>query len=341
MKSAILVKSKKPLVIDEVMLPKELEFGQVLVKIFYSGICGSQINEIDSIKEPDKYLPHLLGHEGSGVVEKIGPGVSRVKPGDHVVLHWRKGSGIESNTPNYIWNGKKLNAGRVTTFNEKAVVSENRLTPINKDFDLKLAPLFGCSVTTAFGVVNNDAKVKIGQSVVIFGVGGVGLNIAQAANMVSANPIIGVDVLQEKLIIGKKFGLTNIFKAGSKNLDDKINRLVGGKGADVVIETTGNSKIIEKAYNLTSPDGKTILVGVPSRNINIYSLPLHFKKILTGSHGGSAIPDIEIPRYIRLINKKKMTLKNIITHEFSLDDINKAIALFRTGKAGRIVIKMN
>ena len=94
--------------------------------------------------------------------------------------------------------------------------------------------------------------------------------------MVSANPIIGVDVLQEKLIIGKKFGLTNIFKAGSKNLDDKINRLVGGKGADVVIETTGNSKIIEKAYNLTSPDGKTILVGVPSRNINIYSLSSSF-----------------------------------------------------------------
>ncbi len=341
MKSAILVKSKKPLVIGEVILPKELEFGQVLVKIFYSGICGSQINEIDSIKEPDKYLPHLLGHEGSGVVEKIGPGVSRVKPGDHVVLHWRKGSGIESNTPNYFWNGKKLNAGRVTTFNEKAIVSENRLTPINKDFDLKLAPLFGCSVTTAFGVVNNDAKVKIGQSVVIFGVGGVGLNIAQAANMVSANPIIGVDVLQGKLTVGKKFGLTNIFKANTKNLDDKINKLAGGKGADVVIETTGNPKIIEKAYNLTSSDGKTILVGVPSKNINIYSLPLHFKKILTGSHGGSAIPDIEIPRYIRLINKKKMTLKNIITHEFSLDDINKAIALFRTGKAGRIVIKMN
>ena len=341
MKSAILVKSKKPLVIGEVILPKELEFGQVLVKIFYSGICGSQINEIDSIKEPDKHLPHLLGHEGSGVVEKIGPGVSRVKPGDHVVLHWRKGSGIESNTPNYFWNGKKLNAGKVTTFNEKAIVSENRLTPINKDFDLKLAPLFGCSVTTAFGVVNNDAKVKIGQSVVIFGVGGVGLNIAQAANMVSANPIIGVDVLQGKLTVGKKFGLTNIFKANTKNLDDKINKLAGGKGADVVIETTGNPKIIEKAYNLTSSDGKTILVGVPSKNINIYSLPLHFKKILTGSHGGSAIPDIEIPRYIRLINKKKMTLKNIITHEFSLDDINKAIALFRTGKAGRIVIKMN
>lgn len=341
MKSAILVESKKPLIVEDVSLPNQLEFGQVLVKIFYSGICGSQINEIDSIKAPDKYLPHLLGHEGSGIVEKIGQGVTRVKPGDHVVLHWRKGSGIESSTPNYLWNGKKLNAGRVTTFNEKAIVSENRLTPIKKDFDLKLAPLFGCSVTTAFGVVNNDAKVKIGQSVVIFGVGGVGLNIAQAASMVSANPIIGIDVFQEKLDVGKKFGLTHIFKGDLENFEKDINEIIGNNGADIVIETTGNTKVIEKAYQLTAPNGKTILVGVPNKNISIYSLPLHFEKVLTGSHGGSAVPDVEIPRYIRLIDQKKMSLQNIITHEFKLNEINKAIELFRTGKAGRIIINMD
>ena len=341
MKSAILVESKKPLIVEDVSLPNQLEFGQVLVKIFYSGICGSQINEIDSIKAPDKYLPHLLGHEGSGIVEKIGQGVTRVKPGDHVVLHWRKGSGIESSTPNYLWNGKKLNAGRVTTFNEKAIVSENRLTPIKKDFDLKLAPLFGCSVTTAFGVVNNDAKVKIGQSVIIFGVGGVGLNIAQAASMVSANPIIGIDVFQEKLYVGKKFGLTHTFKGDLENFEKDINEIIGNNGADIVIETTGNTKVIEKAYQLTAPNGKTILVGVPNKNISIYSLPLHFEKVLTGSHGGSAVPDVEIPRYIRLIDQKKMSLENIITHEFKLNEINKAIELFRTGKAGRIIINMD
>ncbi len=341
MKSAILVESKKPLIVEDVSLPNQLEFGQVLVKIFYSGICGSQINEIDSIKAPDKYLPHLLGHEGSGIVEKIGQGVTRVKPGDHVVLHWRKGSGIESSTPNYLWNGKKLNAGRVTTFNEKAIVSENRLTPIKKDFDLKLAPLFGCSVTTAFGVVNNDAKVKIGQSVIIFGVGGVGLNIAQAASMVSANPIIGIDVFQEKLDVGKKFGLTHTFKGDLENFEKDINEIIGNNGADIVIETTGNTKVIEKAYQLTAPNGKTILVGVPNKNISIYSLPLHFEKVLTGSHGGSAVPDVEIPRYIRLIDQKKMSLENIITHEFKLNEINKAIELFRTGKAGRIIINMD
>ena len=341
MKSAILVENKKPLIVANVELPTKLEFGQVLVKISYSGICGAQINEIDAIKGPDKFLPHFLGHEGSGIVEKVGDGVTTVKPGDHVVLHWRKSSGIQSVTPKYLWNGKKVNAGWVTTFNEKAVVSENRLTVIPKDFDMRTAPLLGCSVTTGFGVVNNDAQVKIGQSVLIFGVGGVGLNIVQAASMVSAYPIIGVDLHEHKINLGKIFGLTHGIIANSKNLKNEIYNIVNQKVVDIVFETTGNSKVIEQAYELTNPEGKTILVGVPSDKISIYSLPLHFNKVLTGSHGGDSVPDNDIPRYIRLIKHKKMTLENLITHEFKLSEINKALDLFRSGKAGRIVINMN
>ena len=341
MKSAILVESKKPLIVTDIDLPMKLAFGQVLVKICYSGICGAQINEIDAVKGPDKFLPHLLGHEGSGIVEKIGEGVTTVKPEDHVVLHWRKSTGIESVTPKYSWNGKKVNAGWVTTFSDKTIVSENRLTVIPKSFDMRIAPLFGCSVISAFGVVNNDAKIKIGQSVIIFGVGGVGLNVAQAASMVSAYPIVGIDLYEHKIDMGKKFGLTHGMTSNLDNINNEVYKIVGDKGADVTIETTGDSKVIEKAYELTAPDGKTILVGVPNDKISIYSLPLHFKKILTGSHGGNSIPDIDIPRYIRLINQKKMTLENLITHEFKLTDINKAIDLFRSGKAGRIIIKMN
>ena len=341
MKSAILVENKKPLTVAEIDLPKKIEFGQVLVKVSYSGICGAQINEIDAVKGPDKFLPHLLGHEGSGIVEKVGEGVTTVKPGDHVVLHWRKSKGIESVTPKYLWNGKKVNSGWVTTFSEKTIASENRLTVIPKSFDMRIAPLFGCSVISAFGVVNNDAKIKIGQSVLVFGVGGVGLNIAQAASMVSAYPIVGIDLHDHKISMGKKFGLTHGITSNLDNIKSEIYKIVGDKGADITIETTGNPKVIEKAYELTASDGKTILVGVPSDKISIYSLPLHFKKILTGSHGGNSIPDIDIPRYIRLLNQKKMTLENLITHEFKLTDINKAIDLFRSGKAGRIIIKMN
>mgnify|MGYP001090380855 FL=1 len=341
MKAAILVESKKPLIITDIDLPTKLGFGQVLVRVCYSGICGSQINEIDAAKEPDKFLPHLLGHEGSGIVEKIGEGVTTVKTGDHVVLHWRKSSGVESVTPKYLWKGKKLNAGKITTFNEKAIVSENRLTVIPSSFEMRTATLFGCAVTSGFGIVNNDAKIKIGQSVLIFGVGGIGLNVAQASSMVSAYPIVGIDIHKHKIDMGKKFGLTHGLTADSNNLNKEIYNIIGEKGADVTVDTTGNTKVIEQAYELTASDGKTILGGVPKNKITIYSLPLHFKKILTGSHGGDSVPDIEIPRYIRLINKKKMTLDNMITHEFKLTEINNAIDLLRSGKAGRIVIKMN
>ena len=343
MKAAILVESKKPLEVAEISLPETLLAGQVLVKINYSGICGAQINEIDAAKGPDKFLPHLLGHEGSGVVLEAGPGVTTVKEGDHVVLHWRPSAGIQSETPTYTWGGRKVNAGWVTTFNEYAVVSENRLTTIPKNFDMKLAPLFGCAVTTAMGVINNDARVKIGQSIVVFGVGGVGLNIVQAAAMVSAHPIVGVDLLEHKLEMGRRFGLTHGLIGGNESLNETIRDIVGPQGADVVIETTGNSRVIEQAYELTSPEGVTVCVGVPRKgdNISIYSLPLHFNKRFTGSHGGDAVPDVDIPRYIRLMKAGKMTLDGLITHEFTLDKINEALDLFRSAEAGRIIVRMN
>lgn len=344
MKAAILVELNKPLVVAEIELPERLSFGQVLVKVLYSGICGAQFNEIQGAKGPDKFLPHLLGHEGSAVVLAVGEGVTRVKPGDHVVMHWRQSDGIQSQTPSYHWNGQKVNSGWVTTFNDHAIASENRLTVIPDDFDMKLAPLFGCAVTTAMGVINNDAQVKIGQSVVVFGVGGVGLNIIQSAAMVSANPIIGIDLFDKKLDMARRFGATHVFN--SKDLPDylaQIRKIAGEKGADVVIDTTGNARVIETAYELTHPDGKTILVGVPRKgdNISIYSLPLHFKKVLKGSHGGSVQPNLEIPRYIQLMKRGKMTLDGIITHEFGLDKINEALDTIRRGEAGRCVIKFD
>ena len=315
--------------------------GQVLVDVHYSGICGAQINEIDAVKGPDKFLPHLLGHEGSGLVKEVGLVVTTVKDGDRVVLHWRPSAGIEALTPKYDWNGNTVNAGWVTTFNKQAIVSENRLTVIPDDFDMKIAPLFGCAVTTAFGVVNNDAQIKLGQSVVVFGIGGVGLNSVQAASLVSATPIVGVDLIEKKLEMGKQFGLSHGFIAGD-GLKNKIRNIVGSPGADVVIETTGNPRIIEEAYELTNPDGKTILVGVPKRgdNISIPSLPLHFNKVLTGSHGGGAEPDIDIPRIIRLMAAGKIDFDGLITHEVSPENINKAIDIFRSGAAGRVILSM-
>ena len=241
----------------------------------------------------------------------------------------------------YFWKGQEVNAGWVTTFNEKAIVSENRLTVIPKNFDLRSAALFGCAVTSGFGVVNNDAMVKIGQSVLIFGIGGMGLNIAYAASLVSAYPIIGIDIHEDKIEMGKKFGLTHGLKANFSNLKEEIEKIVGNKGPEIIIETTGNSKVMEQAYELTPSDGKIIFVGVPNEKISINSLPLAFNKILRASHGGDSVPDKDIPRYIRLVENNKMSIEKLITHEYKLSEINMAIDLFRSGKAGRIIININ
>ena len=172
MTAAFLVKQKCTLVIDEVQLPNSLDFGQVLVKVYYSGICGSQLGEISGVKGDDPFLPHLLGHEGAGFVVATGPSVQQVRVGQKVVMHWRPGKGIESQPPKYKWSGKELNAGYVTTFNEYAIVSENRLTPLPSDYPLEYAALYGCAVTTGLGVIENNSQLRMGQSIVVVGAGG-------------------------------------------------------------------------------------------------------------------------------------------------------------------------
>jgi S-(hydroxymethyl)glutathione dehydrogenase / alcohol dehydrogenase len=340
-KAAILVESRKPLVVDEIELPETLDVGQALVKILHTSICGAQINEIEAVKGPDKFLPHLLGHEASGTVIETGPGVTSVKPGDTVVLHWRPSQGIQSPPPAYRWRGAKLNAGWVTTFNEYAVISENRMTVIPSDFDLKIAPLFGCAVTTAAGVVGNDATVKVGESVVVFGTGGVGLPIVQFAALAGAHPVVAVDMLVDKLEMARARGATHCIVASEDtDVATEVRRIVGAKGPDKVIETTGVKSVIEMAYDLTHPDGTCVLVGVPAEKVTIYTLPMHFNKVLTGSHGGDAVPHVDIPRIIRLVRAGRISFDGIITHEFPLYEINAALDLVRSGTAGRVLLNV-
>jgi S-(hydroxymethyl)glutathione dehydrogenase/alcohol dehydrogenase len=338
-KAAILVRSREPLVVDEIEFPAELGVGQVLVKVLHTTICGAQINEIEAVKGPDKFLPHLLGHEASGEVIDTGIGVTTVKPGDTVVMHWRPGLGIQGPLASYRWQGKKLNAGWVTTFSEHTIVSENRLTPVPSDTDMRTAPLFGCAVTTAAGVVNNDAKVKIGESVVVFGAGGVGLPIIQFAKLAGANPVIAVDVLEGKLAMARKdCGATHWINAKGADVPMTVREIVGAKGPDKVIETTGLKQVIEQAYDLTHPDGTCVLVGVPLEKVSIYTLPIHFNKVLTGSHGGSSAPHVDIPRILRFMKDRKISLEKMITHEFKLDGINEALDVVRGGTAGRVLV---
>lgn len=343
MKAAILTELNAPLTVAEIQLPSKLEVGQVLVKVHYSGICGSQLGEIDGAKGPDKFLPHLLGHEASGTVVAIGIGVRYVKPKDKVVLHWRKGLGIESGTPSYMWGEKKVNAGWVTTLNEYAIVSENRVTTIPVDSDLEVAALFGCAVTTGFGIIENNAKVKVGESVVVFGAGGIGLNIVQGACLRSAYPIIAIDRYNEKLELALKMGATHIINSSETEPFQEIWQLTKEKGIDVFIDNTGLASIIELGYRVTHAQGRVVLVGVPRKdsNINIHSLPLHFGKKIAGSHGGEAEPHNDILRYQTLYEKGRIKLKELITNNYSLSQINEALSDMREGRArGRCLIKL-
>ncbi|MHC2622921.1 S-(hydroxymethyl)glutathione dehydrogenase/alcohol dehydrogenase [Bradyrhizobium huanghuaihaiense] len=341
-KAAILVESGKPLIVDEFTLPDTLEHGQVLAHVHTSSICGAQINEIDAVKGVDKFLPHLLGHEALATIVETGPGVVSCKEGDTVVMHWRPGKGIQSNTPVYSWRGKRLNAGWVTTFNDYAVVSENRVTPVPASIDRTSAPLLGCAVTTALGVVNNDAQIAIGEAVVVFGVGGVGLNIVQFAAMVGAHPVIAIDRLDNKLEMAKQFGATHTVNSDAvADVAAAVRAITGADGPDKVVETTGVRRLIELAYEVTAKKGRCILVGVPREKVEIYTLPLHFEKVLKGSEGGQCQPARDIPRLVRLDEAGKVSYRGIVTHEFALDDVNDALDLMRSGESGRILLNIS
>ncbi len=343
MQAAILVAQNEPLVVEEVQLPAELRVGQVLVKVYVSGICGSQLGEISGAKGSDPYLPHLMGHEGCARVVDVGPGVKFVQPGDLVVLHWRKGVGIQSDPPVYHWQGQKLNAGWVTTFNTYAVVSENRCTKIPEDTKPEFAALFGCAVTTGFGVVENNANVRIGESVVIYGAGGIGLNMIQAASLVSAYPIIAVDLFNNRLDLANYFGATHVINSTQCDSKSAIIEALNGQDLDVFIDNTGLPSAIELGYSLTDTKGRIVLVGVPRKgnDISIHSLPLHFGKVMTGSHGGETKPDKDIARYMRFLKEKKVSIDQLVTARYPLLRINDALTAMSNGSsAGRVMITL-
>ena len=339
--AAILVEQKKPLQIEEIVLPESLDIGQVLVEFFYSGICGSQIGEIDGVKGPDKWLPHLLGHEASGRVLAIGPGVKHVKPNDTVVAHWRPSKGIEATPAKYQWQGKTVNAGWVTTFNKHAIISENRLTTIPANTDLKSAALYGCAVTTGFGVVDNRARIRLGETVVVFGAGGIGLNIVQAASLAGASSIVAVDLFDNRLEMAKQCGATIIINASKSDVWKSLAEIFKDEAPDVFIDNTGNPEIISRGYELIKASGRVILVGVPKKgaNASLYTLPLHFGKSITGTTGGETVPQEDIPRYMALTAARKINLNDLITEIAPLSDINELLLAMRDGSsAGRCLV---
>jgi len=331
--AAILVEQRQPLVLDEVELPP-LGFGQVLVDIRVSRICGSQIGEIDGVKGPDRWLPHLLGHEGGGVVQEVGPEVRHLKPGDRVVLHWRPGAGIESRGPVYRWGQRTANAGCITTFNRYSVVSENRLTVVPPDTDFEVCSLLADTLTTGFGVINNDAHVKLGESVVIIGCGGIGLGVVLGAKLAGAHPIVAVDLHDHKLAKAREFGATHTINSTGHDFVTAVRDILGGVPPDVVVDGTGLPAVLEKAFPLAAASGRVVIFGVMAhdRKLSLNTLPLHFGKQLTGSHGGSSRPAEDIPRYLRMMRDGRFDPRGMVSHRIPLEQVNDGIAKMRSGE---------
>lgn len=334
MKAAVLEKIDAPLAIRDVELT-ELKVGQVLVKILVSGLCGAQLHEIRGHKGNAKFLPHLMGHEGCGIVEEVGPGVTTVKVGDKVVMHWRPGTGIEAPFPSYVLDGKSMSSGKVTTLSEYSIVSENRLTTVPQDTPEDLCAILGCALTTAMGIIDNEVDLKFGESVAVVGCGGVGLNLIQAAALKSACPIYAIDNNVTKRDLCFTAG-ASLFTNSVANLDEKV---------DVIIDTTGIPEVISECVSKLSGKGRMILVGqpAPGRGVEVMNAVNLFSgmgQTIKATQGGKTNPTEDIPRYVRMHQEGILDVKQFVTHRFKLDQVNEAFDLLKSGNAGRIIIEI-
>jgi S-(hydroxymethyl)glutathione dehydrogenase / alcohol dehydrogenase len=334
MKAAVLEKIDAPLAIRDVELT-ELKVGQVLVKILVSGLCGAQLHEIRGHKGNEKFLPHLMGHEGCGIVEEVGPGVTTVKVGDKVVMHWRPGTGIEAPFPSYVLDGKSMSSGKVTTLSEYSIVSENRLTTVPQDTPEDLCAILGCALTTAMGIIDNEVDLKFGESVAVVGCGGVGLNLIQAAALKSACPIYAIDNNVTKRDLCFTAG-ASLFTNSVANLDEKV---------DVIIDTTGIPEVISECVSKLSGKGRMILVGqpAPGRGVEVMNAVNLFSGMgqsIKATQGGKTNPAEDIPRYVRMHQEGILDVKQFVTHRFKLDQVNEAFDLLKSGDAGRIIIEI-
>jgi len=329
LKAAVLTHLNNDLKIMELEIPK-LTKGQILVKIKAAGICGAQINQKKGVKINPKFLPCLMGHEGSGIVEKIGEGVTKVKEGDKVVLHWRPSKGLESDFPSYQSKEGIIGSGLVTTFSEYSVVSENRLTKVTSELNFPQLSLFGCAITTGMGIVDNEIDLIKNDSIAVFGVGGVGLNVIIASKLKKASPIIAIDKSSVKLNKAKEFGATHFINTSNiENLEEELKNIIPSF-PKYNIETTGDINLIAKSYECLSAGGTAVLVGQPKNNEKLIFenfVSNYIGKTLLDTSGGKINPDKDIQKYLDLLVFSNINLDNLIYEYYSLEEINKAFRL--------------
>ncbi len=359
-KAAVLYEPNTPLVIETVDLDEPND-EEVLVRVVSAGVCYSDYHVMKG--EWTMPMPMVLGHEAAGIVEKTGANVTRVKPGDHVILNFRANCGTCRHcvigrpvlcdgvkTPRwFMFDGTaRLHKGgqdihhftRTASFAEKVVVPESGAVPVRKDMPLDKAALIGCSVMTGVGAAINTAKVEPGSSVLVIGCGGVGLNIIQGAVLAGAVRIIAVDTLQNKLSYAREFGATETLSASEGDVVARVQDLTDG-GVDYAFEAIGNPKTIRQAYEATAPGGTMVVVGMAPENddvsVNALSLP-RTEKVIMGSWYGSARPWADFPRLVNLYLADRLSIDPMISRTYRLEEINEAYEALDKGEMARSVI---
>lgn len=341
MRAAVLVSKNKIEIMNFLDFPL-VQAGQVLVKMSYAGICGAQLREFTGAKGEDKYLPHMLGHEGSGEVVFVGPHVVKVCEGDNVILHWRKGSGMEATPAQWVSDeGISVGSGPVTCFSDYTIVSENRVTKIPATFEegednfplrMDVCALLGCAISTGIGIINNEARLKVGQSVLVIGGGGVGMSVVQAASLCGAGLIAVWERAEEKFPLLQSLGADQV---GAP----KYSR----NGYDVVVDTVGSPVLIAMGLEEVKPGGKLILVGQPVHNLPLTfpNFSSHYQgKHILDSQGGLTNPDEDLPRYVWMMARGKADFSRLISKTITLDQLPEIMEFLRLGRVvGRCLIR--
>lgn len=328
MKAAVLRALGQPLdIVDGIEVPA-LKAGQVLVKIFYTGVCHSQLMEASGARGPDRFLPHLLGHEATGEVVDLGPDVTKVRRGDRVVLGWIKGDGLDAGGTQYRRGNEVINAGGVTTFSDYTVCSENRVVPLPAGVPPDIGVLFGCAVPTGAGIVLNTVRPPPGSTVAVIGLGGIGLSALAATNAFRCGLVIAVDTEPEKLALARTLGATHTINAATEDVVEAIRTATGGKGVDFAVEAAGSARTIEMAFDaVRRGGGRCVFASHPPADQRIALDPFELicGKHIEGSWGGDSRPDRDVPVYAEHYRSGRFPLDAFVRDRYTLDDINRAM----------------
>lgn len=363
-KAAVVYEPGKPIEVEELELRKPGD-GEVLIRYLYAGLCHSDIHVAHG--DLEARMPMILGHEGAGVIEEVGPGVTRVKPGDHVVCSFIPNCG----TCRYCANGQQsicdmgatildgvLPGGHypasgprgdyggmcmLGTFSQYGVIHQNSAVKVDDDLPLDKAVLVGCGVPTGWGSAVNTAEVRPGQTVAVFGVGGIGINAVQGARYAGAKYVVAVDPLENKREKAMELGATHAF-ATAEEAQAAITDLTRGQMADAAILTPGlmTEEIVASGFHAVGKGGKVVLTGLNKVMAPTIQLPgtllTLFRKEIRGSLFGDCNPTTDIPRILGLYQSGDLKLDEIITRTYTIDEVNEGYDDLLAGKNVRGVV---